>query len=848
MGADRWVGQVIGGRYQIEELVGQGGMSAVYKARDPNLQRTVAIKLIHSHLSDNEEFVRRFESEATAIARLRHPNIVQVYDFNHDGDTYFMVLEFVAGETLQARIKRLNAAGRFVPIREAMRAILDICKAADYAHQRGMIHRDIKPANIMLDVSGDAILMDFGIARILGGQAHTATGAVLGTALYMSPEQIQGLHPDARSDIYSIGVTLFETLGRRPPFEADSAMTLMMMHLHDPVPDLSQLHPGIPEDVRAIVNRALEKDRNDRYQSCAEMAAAIEEALKALPDDKAARVPAPVSAPVEKPTPPPVSAPASAEGFETQVEPAPPAPKVRPEKPARKPKKAPEPIPEPAPVREPASVQEQVVEKEPVLNKGLETIVETPPAGFTPPKSVTPPKGVTPLKGVTPSSGLPPPGMMAPVGSTAAAETFAQAGPVAQAQAAPAAAPPLTRARRKLPLAAILAAAVVVLGGGGFLLFQQFAPAGGRPTQVPLVSPPTVTVEAVFPTQAPAPTATLEPSPEPTLTPAPSEAPLPTATAAAAILPPTTGGADLIAYLQNSEIWTAHTDGSNVKQLTSDGTLKKYLRWLPGGQALSYISGKCLETVNLTGGVTPITCFNNAVYFDSFEPSPDGKHVALSLDRQLYLLPFDLERLSKADSHPDLVAIADCADLAPYQRSAVLSSRWSKDGTLLAALAIGVLADGTRGDLVQLFAVDRCIPNPKVQLQFPEPHFALSEYTHKHTLPGLTWDGEALFVLNGLTRNDVFGDLHIFNRESFSITTNANPVNGVCCYANPTFSPDGKYLLFAFQDITLGANSQTRLYYIPFGNIGTGAKFEPLPLPEFSDPKEAPQAVLRPAE
>ncbi|MDD5369003.1 MAG: protein kinase, partial [Anaerolineaceae bacterium] len=279
MATDRWVGQILGNRYRIEELLGQGGMSAVYKATDPNLQRTVAVKLIHPHLSSNDEFIRRFESEATAIARLRHPNIVQVFDFNHDADLYYMVLEFVPGETLQSRIKRMNDSGRHLPIRDVLHFTIDICKAADYAHQRGLIHRDIKPANVMLDVNGNAILMDFGIARILGGQQHTATGAVLGTALYMSPEQIQGLHPDARSDIYSLGVTLFETLGGQPPFEADSAMTLMMKHLNDPVPDLSKLHPGIPEAVKAIVNRALEKDRANRFQTCAEMAAALQEAL-----------------------------------------------------------------------------------------------------------------------------------------------------------------------------------------------------------------------------------------------------------------------------------------------------------------------------------------------------------------------------------------------------------------------------------------------------------------------------------------------------------------------------------------------------------------------------------------
>ncbi len=213
--------QILGDRYQIELMIGQGGMAAVYKANDPNLRRTVAIKVIHTHLSNDPDFVRRFEEEATAVARLRHANIVQVFDYNHDDDLYYMVMEFIPGETLQSRLKRLNQNGRRLPVKDAIQFSIDICEAADYAHQRGMIHRDIKPANVMLDVNNKAILMDFGIARMVGGQQHTATGAVVGTALYMAPEQIQGLHADARADIYSLGVTLFESLSGRPPFEAD---------------------------------------------------------------------------------------------------------------------------------------------------------------------------------------------------------------------------------------------------------------------------------------------------------------------------------------------------------------------------------------------------------------------------------------------------------------------------------------------------------------------------------------------------------------------------------------------------------------------------------------------------
>lgn len=282
MSRPNWIGKTLNNRYQIQEILGQGGMSAVYKALDPNLQRVVAVKMIHSHLSEDPKFISRFEEEARSVAQLRHPNITQVFDFNHDGDTYYMVQEFVPGETLQERLRRLNRAGRRMPLAEAIRFTLDICSAMGYAHERGMIHRDIKPANIMLDVQGKAILMDFGIVKIAGGSSHTTTGAVVGTAMYMAPDIIRGQAPDARSDIYSLGVTLFEMVSGRTPFQADSAMSLMMMHLNDPLPDLRQLRPETPDDLIAIIEKSLAKGREDRYQSAQEMWAVLKRALDRL--------------------------------------------------------------------------------------------------------------------------------------------------------------------------------------------------------------------------------------------------------------------------------------------------------------------------------------------------------------------------------------------------------------------------------------------------------------------------------------------------------------------------------------------------------------------------------------
>jgi serine/threonine-protein kinase len=296
MSTPSWIGRKLNDRYEIEDLLGQGGMSSVYRVNDPNLRRTVAVKMIHPHLSSDPNFVSRFEEEAASVAQLRHPNIIQVFDFANHDETYYMVLEFVPGETLEEHLKRLQQADRMMSIEDAVKYISNVCDALEYAHNRGLIHRDIKPANIMLNVQGEAILMDFGIAKIVGGKQHTASGAVVGTALYMSPEIIKGEEVDRRVDIYGLGVTLFETLTGQPPFQADSAMSVLMMHVNDPVPDLREINQGVPHEMVEVVKKALAKDKNDRYQSAAEFAQAlrnitttktastmVEEAVESLP-------------------------------------------------------------------------------------------------------------------------------------------------------------------------------------------------------------------------------------------------------------------------------------------------------------------------------------------------------------------------------------------------------------------------------------------------------------------------------------------------------------------------------------------------------------------------------------
>ncbi|MBT7989154.1 MAG: protein kinase [Anaerolineae bacterium] len=291
MSEPSWIGRKLNDRYEIEDLLGAGGMSSVFRANDPNLRRAVAIKLIHPHLSSDPQFVSRFEDEAVSVAQLRHPNIIQVHDFSHDGDVYYMVLEFVPGETLEERMKRLNASGRRFSTKEAVEIIASICDALEYAHKRGMFHRDIKPANIMINLQGQSILMDFGIAKIVGGKQHTVTGAVVGTALYMAPEIIRGEVADHRVDIYSLGVTLFEVLTGKRPFEADSAMTTLMMHINDPVPDASEINPDVPSSVVDVVVKAMAKDKAERYQSAAEFARALRTANLSASESSPASAP-----------------------------------------------------------------------------------------------------------------------------------------------------------------------------------------------------------------------------------------------------------------------------------------------------------------------------------------------------------------------------------------------------------------------------------------------------------------------------------------------------------------------------------------------------------------------------
>ena len=280
------LGQKLAGRYVLEELVGQGGMSSVYRARDTVLERQVAIKVLHEHYSSDAEYVERFRREARAIARLSHPNIVTVIDRGEFEGRQFIVFEHVPGETLKDVIEREGP----LPIPRALALTHQIARALAFAHELGVVHRDVKPQNVLIDHDGSAKVSDFGVARTLDVKDElTESGTVLGTSDYIAPEQASGERAAEYSDQYSLGVVLYELLTGELPYPASNVMAVALRHLHDPVPSAHQRRPDVPARVDAIVARALAKRPRDRFASMEAMTAALE---AALPQEQKVRPPA----------------------------------------------------------------------------------------------------------------------------------------------------------------------------------------------------------------------------------------------------------------------------------------------------------------------------------------------------------------------------------------------------------------------------------------------------------------------------------------------------------------------------------------------------------------------------
>jgi len=280
------------GKYEMRDRLGRGGMAEVWKAFDEQLQRYVAIKLMHANLQDDPEFMTRFVREARAIASLHHPNIIQIYDFQTTDTTdansplAYMVMDYVEGQTLADYLRETVRVGKFLPPNEIVSLLAAISRAIDYAHQHGMLHRDIKPANILLDKRntrhnpmGEPILSDFGIAKLVGISGGTMNGAWLGTPMYVAPEQVQGQPGNERSDIYSLGIILYEMCTGVTPFRGDTITSIILQHVNALPADPSLINPNIPPALSQAILRALAKDPAARFGSASALTAAVAEAL-----------------------------------------------------------------------------------------------------------------------------------------------------------------------------------------------------------------------------------------------------------------------------------------------------------------------------------------------------------------------------------------------------------------------------------------------------------------------------------------------------------------------------------------------------------------------------------------
>ena len=300
---DNLIGKKLDGRYLLEELVGEGGMANVYRAMDLKEQRTVAVKILKEECTESEEMVRRFKNESKAISILNHPGIVKVYDVSVTDKIQYMVMEYVDGITLK---EYLSLRGGPLTWKETLHFITQVLEALSHAHSKGVVHRDVKPQNIMLQSNGQVKLMDFGIARFSQAENYALGDKAIGSVHYISPEQAKGMPTDATTDIYSVGVMMYEMLSGKLPFESNSAVSVAIKQISDEAVPLSKLMPDLPMGLSEICCKAMAKDHRDRYQS----APAMLEAIRQFKQDPSIQfeykylgdaAPTPVSRPAARP-------------------------------------------------------------------------------------------------------------------------------------------------------------------------------------------------------------------------------------------------------------------------------------------------------------------------------------------------------------------------------------------------------------------------------------------------------------------------------------------------------------------------------------------------------------------
>lgn len=700
------------GRYEIRAELGRGGMATVYHGYDPRFEREVAVKVLPSELLHSDpQFKLRFEREAKIIAQLEHPSIVPVYDVGDENGQPYFVMRYMNGGSLAERIKK-----KVMSVEEAAKILGQIAPGLDEAHSKGIVHRDLKPSNILFDSKGTPYISDFGIAKLTQAQASSVTGSgIIGTPAYMAPEQAAGEAVDGRSDIYALGIILFEMLTGRQPYEADTPMAVAIKHITEPVPRILEANPNLPPEVDDIIQKAMAKRKEDRFATAMELV----DALRMVGSTAATQ---------------------------------------------------------------------------------MRTVKVAP-------------------------------------------KTVAAVGKAAEKAAAPPARKPLSLWLIIVPL--------LLLGmlGGGYALLSRI----NRPVETEAPAPiPTQTAVPPSPTfHAP----TLNPTKPAPLPPLPTDTPLlPSPTPAPPKLP-VIGGADKIAFVANNEIWLMNMDGSQLEQVTFDGAVKTDLQWLaPNYRYLLFISGKIVKFYDSqSGAVDTLVNFPSEVSVDAFQVSHNGKQVMIAMSNNIFVTKFDISALKTVTNRRQLVQLeGGClVQQVPktYTVARVREARWSWDDKLVAWLFTGndAVNPNLQAEQVSILDISACKPELiDLKDNFPGTRFVPSGYQSRE-IPDFDWDGYELFAFNTSRRNNGWGELHIYNWKIYK-GVHYSPL-GSCCYRDARWSPDGTYLLLAFQDLTLGADAKTMLYYMPVGELGTGAKFTPLPLPPafFKNPREAPQPALRPA-
>jgi len=663
------------GRYKIKEELGEGEMGAVYRAFDPSFNREVAIKVLPLEMMRNLKTLARFRRELKMIAVLEHPAIVPVYDVGEENGQPYYVMRYMSGGSL----RRWISNGK-LSLQDAADIIERIALGLEYAHRKGIVHRDLTPDNILFDNHNNPYITDFSLAKLIADTFRTNSGnGFIGTPEYISPEQAQSLPVDHRTDIYGLGVIAYEMLTGRKPYEATDSFGVLVKHVSEPVPEILKVNPDLPEEVDAIIKKAMAKNRNDRYESAVDFARAL-----------------------------------------TKV----------------------------------AFGEERTLPTSTTLLKMQDA----------------------------------------------------------------------SRSSRRLGLAAI--AGIMFLALAGLFAFRGQLPFLSAPAGAPTIIQISNTVIVTT-------------TPEPTL--------LPTITATVLAETPTAvpplGNTDKIALISGNDLYLMNTDGSQLTLVRTDNSPKSNLHWISGGR-LIYMSHNCgFMLDSATNRTQQIVCFNSKESLEGFRVSSDGKLVAISIQRTLNILPFDMNVLNSVASRFSLIVRKDNCF---YNQFPFRDVRWSNDNTQLAAQVIDTRL--VNSDQIFLLNVDipNCATVGPVRLdRIPGSHIDF-ENGSSNRIASYDWDGKNLFLLNDSIRNDGFGNLYLYNSQTKE-SAKLNPIRGECCYRDARLSTDGKYIFFAYQKYD---DTAIELYYASLDDIRNGQPLTPLDLPGgfFSTPREKPQAALRPAQ